>query len=133
MSEKKHQNLTIRNSTAEFLVFTQQAGEGGIEVRYENETIWLSQQLIAELFDVQRPAITKQLKNISESGELEQDSACANFARTTSAEIAKSHAANEFEKYRIIQDRLFESDFDKEIKEPKKRLVRRNGGKDETK
>ncbi len=82
MSEKKFQNLTIRNSTAEFLIFTQQAGEGGIEVRYENETIWLSQKLIAKLFDMERSVITKHLKNIFASGELEQDSVCANFACT---------------------------------------------------
>ncbi len=40
----------IRNSTAEFLIFTSQAGENSIEVRVENETVWLTQKLIAELF-----------------------------------------------------------------------------------
>ena len=44
MNKKKLQSLTIRNSTAEFLVFTQQAVEGDIEVRYVNETIWLTQK-----------------------------------------------------------------------------------------
>jgi hypothetical protein len=42
----------IRNSTAEFLIFTGQAGEQSIEARYEDETIWLSQKLMATLFDV---------------------------------------------------------------------------------
>ena len=42
----------IRNSTAEFLIFTGQAGEQCIEARYENETIWLSQKLMAALFAV---------------------------------------------------------------------------------
>lgn len=42
----------IRNSTAEFLIFTGQAGEQSIEARYENETVWLSQKLMAELFAV---------------------------------------------------------------------------------
>ncbi|MEI8378299.1 MAG: hypothetical protein WCF95_07140 [bacterium] len=42
--------LQIRNSTAEFLVFTNQAGENTIEVRIEDETVWLSQKLIAVLF-----------------------------------------------------------------------------------
>ena len=40
----------IRNSTAEFLIFTGQAGEQSIEARYEDETVWLTQQLMAELF-----------------------------------------------------------------------------------
>ncbi len=43
--------LTIKNSTAEFLIFTIQAGENGIEVRYEDDTIWLTQKLMAELFN----------------------------------------------------------------------------------
>jgi len=42
----------IRNSTMEFLIFTGQNGEQSIEARFENETIWLSQKLTAELFDV---------------------------------------------------------------------------------
>ena len=52
MSDKLPENkLTIRNSTAEFLIFTQQAGENGIEVLYEEGSIWLTQKLMAELFD----------------------------------------------------------------------------------
>lgn len=66
--------LQIRNSTAEFLIFTSQTGENTIEVRVENETVWLSQKLIAELFGIQRPAVTKHLKNIFESGELNEKS-----------------------------------------------------------
>lgn len=66
-------NLQIRNSTAEFLIFTSQAGDNSIEVRVEGETVWLTQKLIAELFDVQRPAITKHLKNIFSDGELDED------------------------------------------------------------
>jgi hypothetical protein len=46
MSDNKKQ---IRNSTAEFLIFTAQAGEESLEVRYEEETIWLTQKLIAQL------------------------------------------------------------------------------------
>jgi hypothetical protein len=67
-------NLKIRNSTAEFLIFTSQAGENSIEVRVENETVWLTQKYIAELFDVQRPAITKHLKNIFADMELDEES-----------------------------------------------------------
>ena len=44
-----------------------------------------------------------------------------------SAEVAKAHAESEFEKYRIVQDRLFESDFDREVKNLEKTLKKRNG------
>ena len=65
-------NPTIRNSTAEFLIFTSQAKEGGIEVRYENGTIWLTQKQIAELFDTSTDNIGLHLKNIYADRELEE-------------------------------------------------------------
>ncbi len=64
----------IRNSTAEFLIFTSQSGENSIEVKVFDESVWLTQAMIAQLFDIQRPAITKHLKNIFESGELDESS-----------------------------------------------------------
>jgi hypothetical protein len=83
MSEKAPEHkLTIRNSTAEFLIFTQQAGESGIEVHYEDGSIWLTQKLIAELFDVAIPTINEHLKNIFESQELDQNSVIRKFLTT---------------------------------------------------
>lgn len=83
MSDKLPQNkLTIRNSTAEFLIFTQQSGESGIEVRYEEGSIWLTQKLMAELFDVTIPTINEHLKNIFESNELVQNSVIRKFLTT---------------------------------------------------
>ncbi len=64
----------IRNSTAEFLIFTGQAGEQSIEARYEDETIWLSQKLMAQLFDVDVRTVNEHLKNIFKSCELQEDS-----------------------------------------------------------
>jgi hypothetical protein len=64
----------IRNSTAEFLIFTSASGENSIEVKVFDESVWLTQTMIAQLFDVQRPAVTKHLKNIFESGELNENS-----------------------------------------------------------
>ena len=64
----------IRNSTAEFLIFTSQSSEDSIEVKVFDETVWLTQKMISELFEVQRPAITKHLKNIFKSEELEENS-----------------------------------------------------------
>ena len=48
-----------------------------LEVRLENETVWLTQQQIADLFGTKRPAITKHLANIYKSGELEENSTCS--------------------------------------------------------
>jgi len=85
MNKNKSHKLSIRNSTTEFLIFTQQAGENGIEVRYENESIWLTQKLMAELFSVTVPTINGHLKNIFESGELQSDSVIRKF-RITAAD-----------------------------------------------
>ena len=52
-------------------------GDVKIDVLLQNETIWLPQKKIAQLFDVQRPAITKHLKNIFESGELDENVVCS--------------------------------------------------------
>ena len=76
--------MIIRNSTAEFLIFTSQEGKNQIEVRYENGTIWLTQKLIAELFSVSVPTINEHLKNIFESNELQKDSVIRKFLTTAS-------------------------------------------------
>lgn len=81
--------LTIRNSTAEFLIFQAQSQANGVEVLYANETIWCTQKAMAVLFEIDRTVITKHLKNIFDSGELQLDSVCANFA----------HTANDGKKY----------------------------------
>jgi hypothetical protein len=72
----------IRNSTAEFLIFTSQAGEQGIEARYEDETVWLTQKLMATLFDVDIRTISEHLRNIFLSGELHEDSVIRKFRNT---------------------------------------------------
>ena len=74
--------LQIRNSTVDFLVFTRDAGEDGIEVRVQNGDIWLTQKAISQLFDVDRSVITKHLSNIFKEGELDENSVCAKFAQT---------------------------------------------------
>ena len=82
LTRSTSRNLTIRNSTAEFLIFTQQAGEDGIEVRFEDESIWLTQKLMAELFNVDVRTISEHLQNIFESKELSQDSVIRKFRIT---------------------------------------------------
>lgn len=77
MSENK--DLIIRNSTAEFLIFEKQAHADSIEVRYEDETLWLTQKMMSSLFDVSVPTVNEHLKNIYASGELEQESTIRKF------------------------------------------------------
>lgn len=69
----------IRNSTAEFLIFTGQAGEQSIEARYEDETLWLSQKLMAELFGVDVRTVSEHLKNIFASHELAPEATLRKF------------------------------------------------------
>lgn len=75
----KDKNLQIRNSTAEFLVFTNQNKTSTIEVRYEDDTIWLSQKLIAELFDVEVNTINYHLKEIYKSSEIQENGTIRKF------------------------------------------------------
>ena len=66
------QQLQIRNSTAEFLIYKTADGNIKIDVLIQDENIWLPQKKIAELFDVNIPAISKHIKNIFKEGELEE-------------------------------------------------------------
>jgi hypothetical protein len=78
--------LQIRNSTAEFLIFTKQAGENGksssglIEVRVQDGTIWLSQKLIATLFDCSTDNISLHLKSIYTEGEISESATTEDFS-----------------------------------------------------
>ena len=80
----KPKKIQIRNSTAEFLVFTTQAGEKGIEVRVEDETVWLTQKLIGVLFDVDVRTVSEHLQNIFNSGELTESAVIRKFRNTAS-------------------------------------------------
>lgn len=79
-------DLAIRNSTAEFLIFTAQSGEESIEVKYADENVWLTQALIAKLFDKGRSTITEHLTELFKTGELDEKSACRDFRHTASDE-----------------------------------------------
>ena len=78
------QSLTIRNSTAEFLIFQAQSQADGVEVMYQDETIWCTQEAMASLFGKSRSTITEHLQNIFNEGELQQNSVCRKFRRTAS-------------------------------------------------
>ncbi len=65
-------NKNDKGEKNEIIVYQPEGGEFHIEVRVENETVWLTQAQMAELFDVHRQAITKHVKNIYESHELDE-------------------------------------------------------------
>ena len=206
--KKKKDEVTIRSSAAEYLTYVASVGDqqGSIEMRYEDENIWLTQKMMATLYDVGTNTINYHIKKIFEDSELQEEPVIRKFRITApdgksyntkehmglttwadapdgkikksdvtvaknylsqnerkqlnrmvtayldfaenmtlrhipltmqdwekrlnsfiemfdygilqdagkvSAEIAKLHAETEFEKYRVIQDRLFMSDFDR--------------------
>lgn len=76
IQEKK---ATIRNSTAEFLIFTGQAGKDGIEVRLAEETVWLTQKLMGVLFEVSLPTINEHLSNLFSQNEISKTTTIRNF------------------------------------------------------
>lgn len=77
-------NLTIRNSTAEFLIFQAQDKSHGVEVVYHDETIWATQKAMSVLFDCTTDNIGLHLKNIFASGELKKESVTEKISATAS-------------------------------------------------
>ena len=82
----------VRNSTAEFLIFTNQAGEPGIEVRVQDETVWLTQKLIGALFGVDVRTVSEHLSNLFATKELTEQSVLRKFRNT--AEDGKDYLTN---------------------------------------
>lgn len=74
--------ITVQEGFNEILLYTTPNGKVKIEIYLQNETIWLTQQKIADLFGVDRTVVTKHLKNIFESNELKEISVCAKIAHT---------------------------------------------------
>ena len=73
-------NLMIRSSSAEFLIFERQTHDKGVQVRFEDGDLWLTQKAIGELFDIDRTVVTKHIRNIYSEFELDENSTSANFA-----------------------------------------------------
>ena len=73
--------LKIHNSTAEFLIFQLESKEEGIEVLYQDETLWLTQDAIAVLFDKGRSTIAEHLQNIFQTQELQEEEIPTNCRR----------------------------------------------------
>ena len=81
MSETDDKQI-IRNSTAKFLILVNGAKEDSVEVRYQDGTIWLTQKIMAELFDVNARTINEHLQNIFSSRKLGRNLVIQNFRIT---------------------------------------------------
>jgi len=78
----------MKKDLGQIVIYETEDGKTRIEVRFENENVWLTQRLIAELFDVSVPTVNEHLKNIFESNELNEKSVIRNF-RITAADGKK--------------------------------------------
>ena len=78
---KKNKEITIRSSAAEYLTYVAATGSNdeSIEMRYENENIWLTQKMMATLYDVGLPTINEHIKKIYEDSELQEESTIRKF------------------------------------------------------
>jgi hypothetical protein len=101
-------NLPSRQSP--FLLYTAADGKVKVDVFIKDETVWLTQKTMAELFGVKIPAISKHLANIYETGELQQE------ATLSILETVQKEGQRQVSWDRVIQDKNYISDFDKEIK-----------------
>ena len=91
MTSKK---ITIKDEMTEFLLYTDPNGEVKVEAFLHNENIWLSQKRMAELFGKGRSTITEHLKNIFDSGELDENLVCREFRHTTQHGAIKNKTQN---------------------------------------
>ena len=74
-----NENKLIHSSAAEYLTYIAASGEEGIEIRYQDENIWLTQKMLASLYDVSAAAINQHIKKIYEDNELEENRTIKNF------------------------------------------------------
>lgn len=81
MDDKKKKELAIRSSAAEYLTFVASTGESdaSFEMRYEDENIWLTQKMMAALYDVGLPTINEHIKKIYADGELTEEATIRKF------------------------------------------------------
>lgn len=93
--KKKKDKITIRSSVAEYLTYVASVGDqrDSIEMRYEDENIWLTQKMMATLYDVDVRTINDHIKKIYLDSELEEDSTIRNF-RIVQTEGSRQVARN---------------------------------------
>lgn len=102
MESKKNDSALVRSSAAEYLTFVASTGEDkdSIEMRYEDENIWLTQKMMAALYDVSVAAINQHLKKIFEDGELQEEAVIKKYLIT--ATDGKKYNTNHYNLQAII-------------------------------
>ena len=92
MDDKKKKELAIRSSAAEYLTFVASTGESdaSFEMRYEDENIWLTQKMMAALYDVGLPTINEHIKKIYADGELTEAATIRKFRIVESSSSSES-------------------------------------------
>lgn len=102
MAKKKKNEITIRSSAAEYLIFIASTGDSkdSVEMRYEDENIWLTQKMMATLYDVSVSAINQHIKKVFDDGELEADSVIKKYLITASDD--KQYDTNHYNLQMII-------------------------------
>ena len=102
MESKKKDSALVRSSAAEYLTFVASTGEDkdSIEMRYEDENIWLTQKTMAQLYDVSVKTINYHIKKIFDDSELSEDSVIRKFRIT--ATDGKSYSTNHYSLEMII-------------------------------
>lgn len=102
MAKKRQKEITIRSSAAEYLTFVAANGDDkeSVEVRYEDENIWITQKMLAVLYEVETNTINYHIKKIFEDSELEEDSVIRNFRIT--ATDGKSYDTKHYNLQMII-------------------------------
>ena len=101
-ARKSEKELALRSSAAEYLTFVAATGESDVsfEMRYENENIWLTQKMMATLYDVSVAAINQHLKKVFEDGELREESVIKKYLIT--AADGKSYNTKHYNLQAII-------------------------------
>lgn len=102
MTKNKNNEVTIRSSAAEYLTYVASVGveTHNVEVRYEDENIWLTQKMMGLLFDVESHTINYHIKNVFSDGELNEDSVTRKFRVTV--EDGKNYNTNHYNLQMII-------------------------------
>lgn len=100
MTRKKGMQPTIRSSAVEYLTFIAATGEGGVDAVYADENIWLSQKMLAELYQVKVPTVNYHLKKVFEDSELQEEAVIRDFLIT--ADDGKNYTTKHYNIAAII-------------------------------
>ena len=116
----------MEQSSSEIIIYQNPDGNIKIDVRLEEETVWLTQVRMAELFGKARTTITEHIQNAFKEGELDENVVCRNFRHTTQHGAiegkTQEKSAMEFEKYKIGQRQIEKEESLKEIEVDIKKL-----------